>query len=621
MNQRAQPRPRSKTIDNLLGAVDSAAKLADDLDRDDLRQRIRTARERLESATFHVLVVGEFKQGKSSLINALLRHQVCPVDDDVATARPIAISYADSPWAQVQFKAAEGEAAPPPQPVPVESIRNYATEFAANPDPREVEGVEVGVPSPILNNGIVLVDTPGVGGLGSAHSTVTVGALPMANAVVFVSDASQEFTQPELDFMRTALAMCPNLVCVITKTDFYPAWRKIVDLDRQHLARNRISAEIIPTSASLRQHAVARQDKDLNNESGYPDLIKYLRQDIATNAEQLLARQSAAEILEILDQLEKTYSAEIAVLDDPDRAQDVVDQLKRARENSERLRGQASRWQQTLSDGHAELVSDVAHDLRGRMREMVRQSEEAIDNSDPADTWPEFEPWLYNRTATEVVHNYTFLHHRSVELSRLVGEHFLVDHEEIAGQLEISNPYDLTQGAGVEVSLEIKPMTAGSQALSAMRGGYGGFLMFSLMGGLLGIPGLQPVALAVGVVMGRRQLREEKQRQLNQRRMQAKQAVRRYTDDVQFSVTKDCQDNLRRIRNQLRDFYTSRAEDLNKSTTESLNAAEQAVKRDNAGRQQRKKELVAHRQRIQQLRAKITEAMGQPAPAGTPTGA
>jgi hypothetical protein len=121
--------------------------------------------------------------------------------------------------------------------------------------------------------------------------------------------------------------------------------------------------------------------------------------------------------------------------------------------------------------------------------------------------------------------------------------------------------------------------------------------------------------------MGRRQLREEKQRQLNQRRMQAKQAVRRYTDDVQFGVTKDCQDNLRRIRNQLRDFYTTRAEDLNKSTTESLAAAEQAVKRDNAGRQQRKQELVAHRQRIQQLRAKITQAVGQQAPAAAPTGA
>ena len=47
----------------------------------------------------------------------------------------------------------------------------------------------------------------------------------------FVSDASQEYSGPELEFMRTARSLCPNVGCVMTKIDFYPAWRKILDLD------------------------------------------------------------------------------------------------------------------------------------------------------------------------------------------------------------------------------------------------------------------------------------------------------------------------------------------------------------------------------------------------------
>ena len=75
---------------------------------------------------------------------------------------------------------------------------------------------------------------------------------PWPTPCVFVSDASQEFTGPELEFLQTARRMCPNVVCVLTKTDFYPAWRKIRDLDVEHLAPARHRAEILCVSSSLR---------------------------------------------------------------------------------------------------------------------------------------------------------------------------------------------------------------------------------------------------------------------------------------------------------------------------------------------------------------------------------
>ena len=58
-----------------------------------------------------------------------------------------------------------------------------------------------------------------VGGLESAHGIVTLGALRTTVGVIFVTDASQELTGPEVEFLRQALERCPAAVCVVTKTD------------------------------------------------------------------------------------------------------------------------------------------------------------------------------------------------------------------------------------------------------------------------------------------------------------------------------------------------------------------------------------------------------------------
>ena len=62
--------------------------------RTDLHARLVQTRRRLDDPAIHVIVVGEFKQGKSQLINALVNAPVCPVDDDVATAVPTVVKYA-----------------------------------------------------------------------------------------------------------------------------------------------------------------------------------------------------------------------------------------------------------------------------------------------------------------------------------------------------------------------------------------------------------------------------------------------------------------------------------------------------------------------------------------------
>ena len=116
----------------------------------------------------------------------------------------------------------------------------------------------------------MLVDTPGVGGLGSAHGAATMSALPSADAVLLVSDAAQEYTGPELEFLGAAMKLCPNVACVVTKTDLYPHWRQIMELDRGHLDAAGIRADTFPVSSTLRLHAAKTQDDALAGRVGVP---------------------------------------------------------------------------------------------------------------------------------------------------------------------------------------------------------------------------------------------------------------------------------------------------------------------------------------------------------------
>src|SRR5262249_61059798 len=112
-------------------------------------------------------------------------------------------------------------------------------------------------------------DAPGLGGRGSTHAAASLAAISMADAVLFVTDASQELTRPEADFLPRAQQLCGTVAVVLTKTDFYPAWRTVRDLDRRHL-QGLGDVPLMAVSSPLRAHAVQTNDTALNEESGFP---------------------------------------------------------------------------------------------------------------------------------------------------------------------------------------------------------------------------------------------------------------------------------------------------------------------------------------------------------------
>lgn len=584
-----------------LATVDLALQATAAYQRPDLSMRLQQTRRRLIDPAMRVLVVGEFKQGKSLLVNALVNAPICPVDDDIATAVPTAVRYSDTPEVALIYEDDEGDEAPLVVSVPIEKLAEYVSE-AGNPgNRRHLKYAEVSIPRKLLQAGLVLVDTPGVGGLGSVYGASTMAALPSADAVVLVSDASQEYTAPELDFLRAAMRLCPNVACVLTKTDFYPDWRGIVERNARHLAEIGVEAELFPVSSTLRLHAVRTQDRELNAESGFGKLIDYLRNRVVAEAERFVRRSVAHDVLAVSEQLQTSFRAELAAQTDPQRAASLIVDLEHAKQRADELRKRSARWQQTLADGIADLIADVDFDFRDRLRQVTRQAEDSIEDGDPAATWEQLEAWLYQQTSAAASANYVWAAQRAKWLASLVAEHFEEGGEGLLPAVDVSGATTVLGRIAQAERPRMSGFGIGSKALTAMRGSYGGVLMFGMIGSIAGMAVINPVSIGAGLLLGGKSVHDERERQLGLRRSQAKATVRRYLDDVGFQVGKDSRDTLRRIQRTLRDHFTAQAEELHRSLSESLAAAQRAVQADQAGRERRIRDLEAELKRLETL--------------------
>jgi hypothetical protein len=589
-------------------AVELGLKACEAYRRPDLTARLAAAKSTLASPGIHIVVAGEFKQGKSSLVNALLGAAVCPVDDDVATAVPTYVRYGPELQAEVLFDSQP----PRRESIAIDDVRRYVVEQSGNGygpvhpvdgAGSRVAGVEVHLPRKMLTSGLVVVDTPGVGGLGSAHAAASLVAISMADAVLFVTDASQELTRTEVDFLRRARDLCGTVLCVLTKIDFYPSWRTIRQLDEQHLRGENVP--VLPVSSTLRSRAVRANDTALNTESGFPDLVSFVNDQVARRGAGKLAAEAAGEVTAVCRQLEMQFEAERAALADPEAAKRVIGDLTATKARVESLRSAAAKWMQTLSDGVADLSSDIDHDLRARIRHVIQEADDAVETRDPADNWPEMEAWLQARTSHELLANYTVLRRRADDLSEQVGEHFREVSGEVLEQFAVYNPTPLLTQAQLDHDIKLEKMSIGKQTMVALRGSYSGMIMFTMLSSMAHVA-LGPLGIGIGLVMGRKGLRDEKERQLQQRRAQAKNAIRRYCDEVSFVTGKDSRDTLRRIQRQLRDHYSARADELNRSNSEALQNASDSAKRSQSERDQRLKDLDAELTRLRVLRERAT---------------
>ncbi|MBT0773264.1 dynamin family protein [Kineosporia sp. J2-2] len=313
-------------------------------------------RDRLEQGRCCVVVCGEFRRGKSSLLNALVgRPGLFPVDVDVTTSVVVTLTAGEPEQATVHFSGTGPDGAvPDPLTTSLDRIADFVTEQGNPENRRQVERVEMVAAIDPPTPGTVLVDTPGVGSLNPAHSTATRGFLANADLVLFVGSAVEPLATVELEFLRLAVERCPLVVTAVTMIDRVPDPGPVVEEARRRIAGltglPQDEIVVLPLSSARRQDAQEEQDELLDRRSGFPALEALLRDGLAATVgvQQIQVALDALE--ELLDEAAAPVENELTLLRDGTRLGELDRELKQARAHALGLRARRSAWTRAVRE-------------------------------------------------------------------------------------------------------------------------------------------------------------------------------------------------------------------------------------------------------------------------------
>ncbi|MDQ4138753.1 MAG: Isoniazid-inducible protein iniA, partial [Actinomycetota bacterium] len=368
-------------------------------------------------------------------------------------------------------------------------------------------------------------------------------------------------------------------------------------------------------SSELRLQAARLNDAELNSESGFPELVAYLRKDILGQTRRLQERSVAQDVLSITDHLALSLQAELKSLTDPESTPQVVAELEAAKQRTDDLRRRSARWQVTLNDGIADLISDMEHDLRERMRVIQREADQAIEQGDPGPVWDQMVDWMEQRIAAGVSDTFIWTNERARWLAERVAEHFSEDDLPLP-MLHVDDTDDVLDPVEIVPMLEPGYLGPMEKMFIGLRGSYGGVLMVGLVTSIMGMSLINPLSLAAGLIIGRKAYREDKEARLKKRQADARALVRRQLDDVSFQVGKQLRDRLRFVQRSIRDHFTEIADEHSRSLGDSVVKAQKAAGMYAVEREQRMKEIRAELKRIDDLRRQAPVPAPVPATAG-----
>jgi GTP-binding protein EngB required for normal cell division len=188
-------------------------RLAQELGAEPVAEEARELAARVSEGRFYVACVGQFKRGKSTLLNALVGHEVVPTGFVPVTAVPTVIRFGDEPHARVRMRDGAW------RDVAMTDLKEYVTEELNPENKKAVDGAEVFVPSPLLSSGMCFVDTPGLGSVFTGNTATTQAFIPHIDAALVVVGADPPIAGEELALVEEVGKQVQDLILVINKAD------------------------------------------------------------------------------------------------------------------------------------------------------------------------------------------------------------------------------------------------------------------------------------------------------------------------------------------------------------------------------------------------------------------
>lgn len=342
-------------------------------------ERLGALRTRLQEGRLQIAVLGQFKRGKSTFLNALLGDAYLPSAVIPVTALPVFIGWGAVPVLRVSYQGGT----PPDEfrPDGAAAVQRLLHGFVAeegNPENRKgVVRVELSVPAPILRQNITLIDTPGVGSTHRHNTDAALDVLPECDAGLFILSLDPPITEREIEYLRLIRPRVARLFFVVNKIDLVDGaeLRQAMAFTRDALRREGLIADDTTVfAASARLGLVAQRSR---SQSGFAvsgmkrvedELLGFLAREKMQSLETAAAIKGAA----ILAEAEAALHLRLRALELPietlDRKRQVFERLiepieSRRLTTRDLLKGERARLVDRLETEAAALRADALEHL------------------------------------------------------------------------------------------------------------------------------------------------------------------------------------------------------------------------------------------------------------------
>ncbi|MGZ3527730.1 MAG: dynamin family protein [Vulcanimicrobiaceae bacterium] len=362
------------------------------------RAALNAARLRLERGRFVLAVVGEFSSGKSFLLNTLLgkfRHEeiqgrdqivgLLATDINPSTATITELEYAPTEEAYSHYEDGRVER------IPLDRLSNFVAVAGSTADAGAIHSatqdekdaparVVVKVDSPFLQRGFTVADTPGLASVNPAHRRATLQFLPTADAVLYLIDTQQPFTEGDASFLGIIRQHIDSIFIVQTKIDLWDqrqgdgrlAWESAYDRIAQLAAVHAPGTYVYALSARQYAEGALTHDARTIESSRFEQFLGALDASLIKNTGRARLRRASERARISADDAIAQIDHDLAMLAlRPDelraRRDEIVPELERlqadaAAERSQVLASSQARAQ-TLKQQGAELARDLEHSL------------------------------------------------------------------------------------------------------------------------------------------------------------------------------------------------------------------------------------------------------------------
>jgi len=331
--------------------------------------------EDIDQDYYTIMVVGEFKHGKSTFVNALLGQDIMPRDVTPTTATINAVFHSETP--ELQILKTDGQIEK--RELTVNELNQYTA--AADFQVDEVKYLKLFLNAPLLQNRVVLIDTPGVNDLNQQRSDITFQFLPRADVIIFMTSMDAAIKQTEKTFIQEFL-ISNGLDKIIFTANFMDR----IDEDElddtidyiERRIQNIVSGEsvrLFPISAREALDGKLRGDDELTKYSGVPELETEIKSRIEGGDR---SREKLDRFQWRLRAIAETVKAEIATAIDVS-SQSLAD-LEAQLEAVESWFSNQDTWRAQLQTYLNERHNEISYMVRKSVQHFGGNVREEIEN-------------------------------------------------------------------------------------------------------------------------------------------------------------------------------------------------------------------------------------------------